>query len=516
MLKKILNKKYYFYSLLLAFIVLLFTSKNSFLYTFNDWVDANAFFTVGKSMMRGVVPYKDLFEQKGIFLYFIYGIGYLFSNTSFYGVFILEVISFSIFLYFTHKLFSLYFKEKFSLIVLPIIAYLITTSLAFVHGGSCEEFALSFMMISIYYYFKHFKVSKLTNKETILNGIMCSLVFLMKYTMIGLWIGFGLFIFIDYLRKKDYKSSFKFCMYFLIGFLIPILITLLYLGINHAIKDFIECYFTINMTSYSDNKTNIITNLIKLPRGVVKALTLNGNILLILTFLIPVSIFSMNIKDEDTSIKSDKYFKLGILSLVLFTVLTIYWGLKYFTYYLLPVIMFVSITLLGIALYFKKCINKLLGKKYLYIIIILINILFLGLAYNNANYKNCRNWTKKDFFQFKYAKYINKYKNPTLLNMGFLDGGLYTTTGIVPNTRFFEEQNISYDRFPDNLDGLRNSACKKKAKFILFYSQVDLDWVKANYSCIFKNYELVFDDTHYFENAVKMNAYLFKLKGLKK
>ena len=89
--------KYYLYCLLVSFIILMFTSKNSFLYPFNDWVDANAFFTMGKSMFQGVVPYKDLFEQKGLILYFIYGIGSLISFKSFIGVFILEVISFSIF-----------------------------------------------------------------------------------------------------------------------------------------------------------------------------------------------------------------------------------------------------------------------------------------------------------------------------------------------------------------------------------------------------------------------------------
>jgi len=80
------------YCFLVSFIILLFTSKCSFLYPFNDWVDANAFFTVGKSMMNGIVPYRDLFEQKGLLLYFIYGVGYLISNTTFIGIFILEII----------------------------------------------------------------------------------------------------------------------------------------------------------------------------------------------------------------------------------------------------------------------------------------------------------------------------------------------------------------------------------------------------------------------------------------
>ena len=100
-MKKI--NKYLIFSFVVAFITLLITSKNSFLYVFNDWVDANAFFTVGKSMFNKILLYKDIFEQKGPLLYLIYGLGYLISNNTFHGVFIIEVISFTIFLYFIHK-----------------------------------------------------------------------------------------------------------------------------------------------------------------------------------------------------------------------------------------------------------------------------------------------------------------------------------------------------------------------------------------------------------------------------
>ena len=518
-MKWIVNKKYYLYCLIISFIILLFTSKNSFLYSFNDWVDANAFFTVGKSMFRGVVPYKELFEQKGIFLYFIYGIGSLFSNTSFHGVFILEVISFSVFLYFVHKLFSLYFDKKYSFIVLPVIAYLITTSLAFVHGGSCEEFALPYFMISIYYYFKHFKVKELSKLEVMLNGFVCGLVFLMKYTMIGVFGAFGLFIFLNYLFNKRIKDAFKFCMWFFIGLFVPLLIALIYLGINGAIKDFIECYFTINMTAYSDNSKSVISNLVHLPRGVVGALKLNGKKIMGLIFLLPIAILSITKKDYKNlkeSIRKDLFFKLGIFSMFIFMILTIYWGLKYFTYYLLPINMFVLITILGVSLYFKKYVNKVLSMKYIFIIMILINLLSVFFSYKHANYKYEIGKDKDYYFQYKYADYINKYDKPTLLNMGFLDGGLYTTSGIVPNIRFFEEQNIDYKRFPDNLDSMRKYIENKDVKFVLFYTQTDLNWVKKNYPVLFKNYELVLKDKHYFEKAVMINAYLFKLKEVEK
>ena len=117
---------------------------------------------------------------------------------------------------------------------------------------------------------------------------------------------------------------------------------------------------------------------------------------------------------------------------------------------------------------------------------------------------------------FKYANYINKYEDPTLLNMGFLDSGLYTTTGIIPNVRYFEEQNIAYDRYPDIIDGMQAAVKKKKVKFILFYTQENKEWLETYCSYIYKDYELVFEDQHYFENASVFNAFLFKLKDLDK
>ena len=83
--------------LIVSILTLLICSKNSPLYPYNDWVDGNAFFTMGKGMFNGKVPYKDLFEQKGPLLYLIYVIGYLISHDTFLGVYLLEVISYTIF-----------------------------------------------------------------------------------------------------------------------------------------------------------------------------------------------------------------------------------------------------------------------------------------------------------------------------------------------------------------------------------------------------------------------------------
>ena len=75
------------YFFLAAFLLMLFVTRSSFLYPCNDWCDANSYFSVGKALFHGKMPYRDVFDQKGMYLYFLYGLSYLVSHTTFLGVF---------------------------------------------------------------------------------------------------------------------------------------------------------------------------------------------------------------------------------------------------------------------------------------------------------------------------------------------------------------------------------------------------------------------------------------------
>lgn len=502
-MKKI--NKYLLFSFIVAFITLLITSKNSFLYVFNDWVDANAFFTVGKSMFHKIIPYKDLFEQKGPLLYLIYGLGSLISNKTFHGVFIIEVISFTIFLYYLHKLFSMYFDKKYSLILIPGIAMMITTTGYFVHGGSCEEFCFPFIAVSLYYYFKHFKEKELTNKEILINGIMAGCVLMMKYTMLGFWIGMCAFMSLNYLIKKEYKKLLKFCGLFLLGMATPFIIGLIYFIINDGVKEFIDVYFRLNMTSYTNSeKTGILKKLIEILKCMYNEYRykrLLGPLLLIL----PIWAFITKEKN--------KIFRLSLVGIVFTTIFFICWGLKVFIYYNLPIYLLTIIiaALFGTQL-LKKYIDKIINKKYMIIIFIGYFITISLLTYNKANYKEYMKLKKENLIQYKYAEYMNKYEKPTMLNMGFLDIGVYTTSGIYPNTRFFEVQNFDYNKFKDNLDEMKKYVKDKKIKFIV-YSKSGENTKPDEY--IYDNYKQIYKDTYIFEGSV-FTAYLFELKDIKK
>ncbi len=487
------------YCFFISLFILLFTTKNSPFYAFNDWADANAFFTVGKSMMHGLVPYKDIFEQKGPFLYLLYGIGYLISHRSFIGVFLIELIIFTIGLYYLYKTLKLFLSTKSSLLILPIFTALFTTSKAFTHGGSAEEFCSSFFFITLYYFFRHFKVQELTFKEMLINGIVAGLVLLTKYTLLGFWIGFTFSIFVDYLFKKDLKKAIIYPLTLLFGMFIPFILFSFYFLVNHGFMAFFHNYFTINITSYSVGKMNILERIKELFDGFYISLYTNP-IIFYLIILTPILIWKLNINNKA---------KILYIILIIMTILGVLCGLKFYRYYILFILLFSSISLLLIFNLFDISLNKI--NKYFYLSIMIFTILLsVFYSYNYANYKNYLFKPKSSYNQFKYAKILNNYENASLVNMGFLDWGLFTTADIVPSTYFFQKHNFNYKYFPLNEDSLNSYVKEKKTTHIVYITKWNETKLREQEKLLFTNYKVIDISKQKYEGR-RYNIYLFEV-----
>lgn len=491
------------YCFVISFIILLFTSKCSFLYPFNDWVDANAFFTMGKGMVHGLVPYRDLFEQKGPLLFLIYGIGSLISHTTFFGIFILEVASWTISLYYSYKIITLFLSKKYALGILPIYTAFLCTSRAFVHGGGAEEFCLPFLSITLYYFVLFFKEQNISPKRLIIAGICAGCVLLIKYTLLGFWFGFMACIFFNLFFAKKYQKSFTSCLYFLLGMFIPIGITLIYLGINHAIKDFIDVYFKINITAYNRSASNIFMKLFMLYKGFAASCLRSGPFEVLLVVLFPIFLIPMNI---------DQKGKINLIIIYCLSILGTFFGLRFYKYYLFPLLIFMLPSLIGIASFLIKYSPPKI-KKAKYSTHVLISILLISLLYSyfNANYKEFRKMPKEDLFQYKFAEIINQEKNPTLLEMGYVDCGVYTASGILPNTYYFEKLNISYQNYPNNIDELQKYIVNKNTMFVVYFTKLNLPRLKRAERALFQNYKLIKQEKYNYDNKI-LNAYLFKVK----
>lgn len=155
MLKKVFtNKSLILYVSLFAisFLVLAFASECSFIYPYNAWDDPNCYFTVVKAMVKGKVLYKDIYEQKGPYVYFIHIISYFISPKSFFGVFLLEVILAFISSCIIVKILNLYGITSIKKQILSCLIYSLTVyfSRSFAQGDSVEELLNPLFLLIIY------------------------------------------------------------------------------------------------------------------------------------------------------------------------------------------------------------------------------------------------------------------------------------------------------------------------------------------------------------------------------
>ena len=172
------NRILLIWSFLLSVIFIGLASKSSPLYPLNDWVDVNCFFTMGRGILDGMVPYRDLYEQKGPVLYFIYAIIALFSRDSYWGIYLLEVITFTLFLYFSGKLAQLYLDaSRLVYILIAILAAAVVTSWSFTHGGSVEQNTLFLLVYGMYSVLRAIREERgLSFQEAFLNGICAGVI----------------------------------------------------------------------------------------------------------------------------------------------------------------------------------------------------------------------------------------------------------------------------------------------------------------------------------------------------
>ena len=425
-MKKI-NIKLFIYMFIISLICITICSKNSFFYCFNDWEDENAFMTVARGWINGLIPYRDLFEQKGPFLYLIFVFANLISKTSFIGVYILEIISMTITLYIASKIIKMYLDEKCVYFILPLYCSIIASSIFFVHGGSAEEFSLPFFSYGLYQLLIFFRKNEITSKQIFIQGLCAGIISMIKFNLLGFYIGFCLSIGITFIISKKYKELFKKSFLFLIGMFIPIIIFIIYFLLNDALNEFIDAYIVYNTNNYN---MKLIFPLKIIKSFLLFCMALFNNKIIMVLIIVGVLRFLTENKISKEKNKKYLFFVTFILSFI-----GIYYGGITYNYYFLFMLPYM---LFGLIIIFE-IVSKINKKAYL--VVFFISIILSGITLVFSPNISFSKFHKEDLVQYKYASIIGTKENSTLLNYGFLDGGFYMASNKIPNIRYFERQN---------------------------------------------------------------------------
>lgn len=540
------------YLMAAGFLLMFFASRSSFLYPCNDWNDANSYFSVGKALFNGKMPYRDVFDQKGMYLYFLYGLAYLISHTTFAGVFVLEGILAAFDLFGICRILMLSMKRSTALALSPLVLAVIVSSRSFYWGGSAEEICLPFLVWGLYLLLDYFQnryagqeegrnSGGITGPEVgcpggagmsrgriFLGGILAGMVANIKFTLLGFFFAWMLCVFLAFLVRRDFAGAVRGCFLFLGGMALPFLPWVVYFGLQGGLYEWYWGYVYINVFVYSNlngegpSPGERIYTLSKLLYWVIRTNSIYFIFIILGGFWFIIG-------------KGRKWLeRLCAPALGFFLFLGIYVGGSELPYYALPLAVF---TVLGFAFLGQawewaleragrwdrtraverpqsgeapadeeklRFLRRGSGGACMALRAAALSgalVLGVGIIWTNSMNIPHRLKKKEDIFLYQFQKIVVQTPEPTLLNINCLDAGLYTVCDIVPTCRWFQTQTLAID---DVLREQERYIREGRTDYVIardYYPEV-----------IGERYELV-AQAPWQQEGMEFTYYLFRLRG---
>ncbi len=227
--------------------------------------DSSVFIYIAKMMHRGYVPYRDLFDHKGPWLYFIEFCG-ISGGTAF--LWVLELIAAFVTIVIALRIAG-FFTENMAARYLSVFSCFYITGFYLYRGGNYTEFwSLPFICLSLLIFVKFFKKDEYSKLSVILLGLTFGIVFLLRCNLISVWAVFLPAVVIRLIAKKRWKDILICAVLFLAGIILCLIPVLVYYGANNAIGPMYEYYWNYNLfytgTQASlDNKIGVFLHLAK-------------------------------------------------------------------------------------------------------------------------------------------------------------------------------------------------------------------------------------------------------------
>lgn len=497
--KRLLRILPYFLIGLIVFLAVTFATECSFAFRMNVWNDVNCFYTVAYAMKNGAVLYRDIYEQKGLYLYVIHILAiYMAPAGSYIGMYFIELICGFIFAYFSYKTFRLFdfSKRKATLSTMAVVLFLYI-SFAFYLGDSAEELAVPMYAFSLYTLLKKAKKNEdIPYYSLVISGVLAGVLFLIKFTLISFYVGFGIIYFIWKIKDKEVGQAFIAAGFFIAGFILASVPCLIYFASNGALNDLWTVYFYDNIFFYS-NRSNMNIFL--------QLLASLGTYFMHTGFGWPYfvsMIFALVYVIITKKIKGNRVFSGIIVTFASISLLMII-GRVHYSYYGIPFAIygFTGILCLNDLSIKKEKIGAFLSKFKKPIsavsFALMAVISFAGAPDMPEVFKR-----EEDLVPFRFKKIIMEEENPTILNYGFLDMGLYYICQVPPTCKYFTGLN-SVD--PKIEEGQQNSIDNGLTTFVVSVNKEPMN--------IYNHYELVSTE-QYKIRLVDDTYYLYRLKGL--
>ena len=245
--------------------------------------DSSVFTVMGRAMLNGKVMYKDLFDHKGLYIYFLNFIAAIINTRSFIGIFIVECVFMFLCARIVYALLSKYADSTASFIGMQIFMFFVMKRSLLEGGNLTEEYALLFQVCAIYLLCKD--DGRHSYFFMMLQGIIAGIVLCLRPNMIMMWAGIALVAGSDMLRRKDFGRLAGNIAAGFAGLVIAALPVAIYAVLNDAVHDTLFGMFTYNFiyvgTSEASLLLNVIRCIIRMDETLLICLVLSVTIMLV-------------------------------------------------------------------------------------------------------------------------------------------------------------------------------------------------------------------------------------------
>lgn len=438
----------------------------SLIYQTSPIGDINTMLAMGNSLAHGVIPFVDLFEQRGPYMYVIHMVAALPGN-GLHWIYLIELINF----YITYRIFMKIAELKvetkkarwYAVGLLSLFMISPTTW----YGASPEEFCIVPVVFTIYLILKYLSTKEFNYeiplKYSYVLGVSLGYITLIKYSIIGTTVGFFIGYGLLLLFQKKIKLFLKTVLIAISGLITGLLPAIIFYASIGKLGSASYQYFIANTGLQARSLSNIITHMIKL-------IGLNWwSIIAIILGLIWV-IFTLQFLIRQAT----KPFKFVLLSTVVFQTLTMVMILRLLPTYMTPglaIILSLSVWACPETIQSIKNIKQQSTKILMFLIPVLpiIALTFLQngkCLHLDTLFIHNKVYNIKYDSSFQQGKFIKANGGGNIITLYDVARAVYAGANSYPTLKYFDQTTISYKSNNQSGDAQIKYIDKKQATWV--------------------------------------------------
>ena len=428
--------------------------------------DFNVSMAISKAIGNGEIYFKDIFEQRGLYFYFLQIMS---AFTSYYwakaSVWLLETINF-FWLYRILRKIGLENSnksDKFVTIIATILVAVIPFDGLMSNSAAPEEWCIVPIAYAILSLLRFVRNHKLSLKNSFILGLGMGWIIEIKYSnmmpIAGLFFGYGIYMLI----KKQFKYFWQTVGVSVGGLLLMQIPAVVYFGVNHNIGKWLKGYFI-------DNGSSIDLS------AILSSFAYYSFYLAPFLLLLSISI-GLLFK------QMDKAGRWVTFSTIIFSILGVALIGRTGVAYSLPIL----IIILGLGIPqvggMKKWLIKA-PKPFRILVFACLPIILGGYIASPIINQTFSTGTIRVFtmryykqnngesLQYRASRLIDKYGGGSILTYGTITNTIYAYNKEYPKLYYFDQTTMSYKRYPQSFDTQNKYINEKKPVWVETFTSV--------------------------------------------